>query len=173
MTNHRLDVARPAYLPRNHGAARPLTASGPAGGRERAIAFASDRSGNNDIYSMAADGTEVRQLTDHPGSDILPAWSPDGTRIVFTSDAAGDDDVWVMNADGTGAVNLTRTAGSDTTPDRSPLLVPPTPTETPTAPLARGSSLDRCGWLGRPAPVAEGGWRWRHCCRSTSGCRRT
>ena len=40
------------------------------------IAFASDRDGDGDIYVMDADGGNVRQLTDDPGADGYPDWSP-------------------------------------------------------------------------------------------------
>ena len=50
------------------------------------IAFHSDRSGDLNIYSMNADGSDVQQLTDAPGRDFEPAWSPDGSTIVFSSD---------------------------------------------------------------------------------------
>ena len=46
------------------------------------IAFESTRSGNSDIYVMNADGTGLKQLTNHPEWDHSPAWSPDGQRIV-------------------------------------------------------------------------------------------
>lgn len=48
--------------------------------------------GNTLIYSMAgslwrqdADGTEAVQLTDGPGYDYQPDWSPDGRRVVYAS----------------------------------------------------------------------------------------
>ncbi len=41
------------------------------------------------------------------GSEIEPAWSPDGSRIAFTSDRDGDAEVFVMNADGTHQAQLT------------------------------------------------------------------
>ena len=42
-----------------------------------------------------------------PYVDELPAWFPDGKRIVFQSDRTGRWEVWVMNADGTGQRQLT------------------------------------------------------------------
>lgn len=55
----------------------------------RRIAFSSD----SDIYVMNADGSEVRQLTDHEAVDRTPAWSPDGSRIAFSSNRHGNFDI--------------------------------------------------------------------------------
>src|SRR6266566_317035 len=44
------------------------------------IAFLSDRSGNNDIWVMNADGSGLTQLTTDPHIDWDPAWSPAGTE---------------------------------------------------------------------------------------------
>lgn len=56
------------------------------------LAFRSGRDGNFEIYRMDADGSNVRNLTNHPARDTFPAISPDGDRIVFSSnrDAAKD-----------------------------------------------------------------------------------
>src|SRR5437667_8781004 len=69
------------------------------------IAFVSDRDGNNEIYTMNADGTGVTRLTidtvvSH--NDLNPAWSPDGTKIAFASDRDGNYEIYSMNAYGTG-----------------------------------------------------------------------
>lgn len=64
------------------------------------IAFQSDGGGNSEIYVMNVDGSNLRQLTDHPASDIFPRWSPDGKKILFQSDRDGDSGIYVMNADG-------------------------------------------------------------------------
>ena len=44
-----------------------------------------DESGNraSELLLMNSDGSNVRQLTDRPGPDIDPAWSPDGSRIAW------------------------------------------------------------------------------------------
>ncbi|HRX02481.1 MAG TPA: hypothetical protein P5148_04990 [Anaerolineae bacterium] len=66
------------------------------------IVFHSDRDGDLDIYSMNADGSDLQQLTDSPGRDFEPDWSPDGSTIVFSSDR--DDptnaQLYLMDADG-------------------------------------------------------------------------
>jgi Tol biopolymer transport system component len=48
------------------------------------IAFASNRDGGDlDIYVMDADGTDVTQVTDLPGHEHAPSWSPDGNALAF------------------------------------------------------------------------------------------
>jgi TolB protein len=62
------------------------------------IAFASNISGQFEIYTVNQLGSNVAQLTDQGGDH--PNWSPDGTRIAFVSRRDGDLDIYVMNADG-------------------------------------------------------------------------
>lgn len=64
------------------------------------IAFMSTRDGNAEIYTMNADGTNLRRLTRHPAIDVTPTWSPTGTHIAFTSDRSGTPQIYVMSADG-------------------------------------------------------------------------
>ncbi len=40
------------------------------------IAFASERDGNWEIYTMNADGSQPRRLTKNEAQDIDPAWRP-------------------------------------------------------------------------------------------------
>lgn len=69
------------------------------------IAFVSDRDGNSEIYVMNADGTDLTRLTDTPGAEREPVWSPDGQRIAFIY-----GDIYVMNADGTDRTQITNTS---------------------------------------------------------------
>jgi Tol biopolymer transport system component len=71
------------------------------------IAFVSDRDGNQEIWVMNADGTNLRNITNHRAHDWMPTWSPDGTRIAFVSDRDGNWEIYVMNADGTNLRRLT------------------------------------------------------------------
>ena len=50
------------------------------------IVFTSTRNGDLDIYSMNADGSDVRQLTHELGYDGGPWFSDDGKKIVYRSE---------------------------------------------------------------------------------------
>jgi len=76
----------------------------------RLIAFWSNRDGNEDVYVMNADGSNVRRITNHPASDSSPTWSPSGQQIAFVSDRAGGatPQIYMMNAaDGSNVQRLT------------------------------------------------------------------
>jgi Tol biopolymer transport system component len=75
-------------------------------GENGQIAFVSERDGNSEIYVMGVDGSSPVNLTNHPGSDRAPDWSPDGRFIAFESDRAGRWDIYVMNRDGSGLTML-------------------------------------------------------------------
>ena len=103
------------------GKPSPLDVQAPAWSRDgRTIVFVSWRDGNGEVYAMDADGSEPRNLTQHPAKDVRPAWSPDGRRIAFVSRRDGNSEVYVMNADGSGKRNLTRNRASDDYPTWSP-----------------------------------------------------
>jgi len=80
------------------------------------IAFASNSSGNYDIFVMSADGTNRTQLTTSTSSDEHPTWSPDGTKIAFASMRSGNYDIWVMSADGSDQKQLTTNSQDDKEP---------------------------------------------------------
>jgi len=66
-------------------------------------------------------GYQVRRVTDHPGNETWPSWSPDGKRIVFQSDRDDvDGDIYTMKVDGTDVVRLTTTPGYDWLPRWAP-----------------------------------------------------
>jgi TolB protein len=83
------------------------------------IVFSSRRGGSFDIYSMALDGTDVRQLTQDYGA-YAPEISPDGSRIVFAAETDGDLDIFVMGIDGSNPVRLTDNTDQDLDPSWSP-----------------------------------------------------
>ena len=75
------------------------------------------------LYLINADGTGQRALTTIPGSDVDPAWAPDGKRIAFTSMRDGRKEIYVLTLE-TGAVTrLTNSTGDieNSQPSWSPL----------------------------------------------------
>jgi Tol biopolymer transport system component len=70
-----------------------------------------------DVYVMRADGSHVRRLTDSPGLDEGPEFSPDGTKIAFSSARDGQQEIYVMDADGSNPRRLTDNPARDESPD--------------------------------------------------------
>ena len=109
------------------------------------IAFMGHADGDYDIYVAELETGAVSQLTDAPGDDGWPAWSPDGTAIAFSSerddclhtaanapcwvDPGGEPgehrDVWLVDADGGNERRVTPEFGQFVTfsPDGRYLLV--------------------------------------------------
>lgn len=84
------------------------------------VVYASEASGNGDLWLVAADGVTTRQLTTDPEHDGTPSVSPDGRSIVFISRrAGGNPHVWQMRIDGSGAIRLTN-HDSEGTPSYTP-----------------------------------------------------
>ncbi len=84
------------------------------------IAFASNGTGDYEIYVMNADGSNIRQITDSPGKDIYPTWSPDSRMLAFATNRDGNWEIYLMNADGSNQTNLTNNPADDTQPDWGP-----------------------------------------------------
>ena len=86
------------------------TPSLPASGK---LVFNSFRDGNEEIYSMNADGSSELRLTNNSSTDNGPGWSPGGSQIAFMSDRDGEGEIYVMNADGSGQTRLTDNSAND------------------------------------------------------------
>jgi len=71
------------------------------------IVFTSTKNGNEDIFTMNIDGTDLTQLTDNPTNDMYPQVSPNGKKILYTSDINGTWQLMIMNFDGTEKKQLT------------------------------------------------------------------
>lgn len=83
---------------------------------------------NYDVYTMNADGSDLRNLTKTPddvargASQGPPVWSPDGTMLAFEGDDGKSDGLYVMNADGTGFRWLAEGGRPVWSPDGSRIL---------------------------------------------------
>jgi len=56
-----------------------------------------------DLYTLPIAGGTARRITDGPGFDAQPRYSPDGRHITFISDRSGSHNLWVADADGKNA----------------------------------------------------------------------
>jgi TolB protein len=81
------------------------------------IAFTADVDDrDSDIYTVRADGSNLRRLTRSPGNDAHQAWSPDGQWISFTTARQGFKDESVLhpgNPQSYGEIAVMRADGSD------------------------------------------------------------
>jgi serine/threonine protein kinase/Tol biopolymer transport system component/tetratricopeptide (TPR) repeat protein len=71
------------------------------------VLFASDASGNADIWEMGSDGSGQVQLTAGAGRNYAPVPSPDGRYVLFHSNRSGAWQIWRMDRDGSNPVRLT------------------------------------------------------------------
>jgi Tol biopolymer transport system component len=86
----------------------PATAGATFPGTNGRIAFYTDRFGGQDeIATIKPDGTGFERLTNNPGDDTEPTFSPNGRQILYTHDEAGDIQVWRMRADGANQQQVT------------------------------------------------------------------
>jgi Tol biopolymer transport system component len=95
----------------------PAAAAPPQG----ELVYEREVDGNLDLYVIPAGGGAERRLTDAPGEDGLPRWTPDGRRVVFSSKRTGNWQLWEIAAEG-GEPRRLRSNGateyqSDVSPD--------------------------------------------------------
>jgi Tol biopolymer transport system component len=86
----------------------------------RRVAFASDRSGDWEIWLADLDGSDAVQLTSL-GARVTgyPHWSPDGAAIVFHSNLEGQPEIFLVPASGGKPRQLTNHPASDAFPSFS------------------------------------------------------
>lgn len=89
----------------------PVSPPRPGGGGAAApayapkIIFASNRSGNFDIWMINPEGIGLQQLTFEPSNEYSPVGID--SKIVYVSDNEGNKDIWIMNNDGSNKERLT------------------------------------------------------------------
>ena len=86
----------------------------------RRIAFASQRSGNQEVWIAGRDGGGLRQVTSLNAQQLLVfGWSPDGERILFDAAVDGNSDVYTVGTDGGQIRRLTSEPSIDGVPSWS------------------------------------------------------
>src|SRR5688572_30776895 len=56
------------------------------------LVFTGYDGGLSDLFTVNADGTDLRRLTNDRYADLQPSWSPDGKTVVFATDRGPDTD---------------------------------------------------------------------------------
>ena len=96
------------------------------------IAFASDRlvvpykytidmmQDSYDIFTMNADGSDVKRITTDKYNDLSPSWAPDGEKLVFTSDRNGVNNLYYIDLATSVVTPLTNLLTSASSPEWSP-----------------------------------------------------
>ena len=127
---------RPTDRIRGASPARPGYDAEATIGPDGRIVFTSVRDGDMEIYSMNGDGSDVRRLTNRPGPDGGPWFSPDGKQIVFRGRPISDAkeladyqgllkeglwrpttlEIFVMNRDGSNLRQVTKLGGANFAP---------------------------------------------------------
>jgi len=76
----------------------------------------------SEIWTIQLDGSEQRVITNLPGLQYHPDFSPDGSKIAYVSGKGpGQHEIWTMDRDGTNPSRLTENpSGYDLFPDWSP-----------------------------------------------------
>jgi len=85
------------------------------------IGFASNRSGNFEIWLMDWDGSNQRQITRHNALSILPSWAADNNRMVYTSFTRGTSDMYIINRLGGGRTRVATGLNLNTSATFSPI----------------------------------------------------
>ena len=54
------------------------------------------RDGNYEIYTLRADGSRLKRVTDHPERDDYAQWHPDGKHLLTISERDGAFDLYLL-----------------------------------------------------------------------------
>ena len=80
------------------------------------IVFASDRTGNYEIWLSDAEGKNQRQLTDSPAQAGSPRFSPDGKFIAYDAQIEGGSQIYIVPVSGGTPRRLTQAGKTNSLP---------------------------------------------------------
>ena len=84
------------------------------------VVYAFAEKGPQQLWRVATDDKEKRQLTDSPGIYNWPAHTPDGEMLVYADTRENNYEIYMMHVDGSGARRLTENTIMDIRPGVSP-----------------------------------------------------
>lgn len=84
------------------------------------LTYCAERNGEFDIYTIDTSGQNETRLTNAPGLDDGPEYSPDQRYIYFNSDRTDTMRIWRMKPDGSEQIQLTGDGYGDWFPHVSP-----------------------------------------------------
>ena len=84
------------------------------------LVFITERDGNPEVYTIMANGSGLRRLTETEALEGGPRWSPDGGRIAFHSNRDGNLEIYTMDDQGGDVRRLTEHPAADFSPTWSP-----------------------------------------------------
>ncbi len=77
------------------------------------LAFVSDRSGREQVWTLDLASGDTTQLTSGRGSDVLsPEWTPDGDYLVVPKSGRESSGLWLVHADGGSGVRMHQADGT-------------------------------------------------------------
>ncbi|NQU88590.1 MAG: PD40 domain-containing protein [Mariniphaga sp.] len=81
------------------------------------IAFTSNRSGSNAVYTVPVEGGSATRITWHPSSSNVRGWTPDGKQILYSSSRetapSGHERLWTVSAEGGPSTLIAKQWGTD------------------------------------------------------------
>jgi TolB protein len=107
------------------GSIRKLTSHGtlnvtPAAGSGGLVAATLNKDNDQEIYLLDRQGNIKQRLTQSPGVDISPTFSPDGRQLAFVSSRGGNPQIFVMSLGGGHPRRLTYSGAYNVSPAWSP-----------------------------------------------------
>jgi TolB protein len=107
------------------GSVRKLTSHGtlnvtPAAGPGGLLAATLNKDNDQEIYLLDRQGNIKQRLTQSPGIDISPTFSPDGQQLAFVSNRGGNPQIYAMPQGGGQPRRLTYSGSYNVSPSWSP-----------------------------------------------------
>ena len=75
---------------------------------------------DSDLFVAKLDGSERTNLTNHPGIDTSPTWSPSGRQVAFVSSRDGAGQIYIADIDGANVRRIVKEGGDADCPAWSP-----------------------------------------------------